>query len=119
MTMTALAIVLMMIGAVALAVIDKALSRESSQFPCAHPMMRWAIRLYALAVFNRAAVLTSWLCTGQGKTVGVDILFAAAAMALAHCMLLSLLLNAKLPSGMWSRLERRLQVAKRSSDQRL
>lgn len=119
MTLAVLTIAFLTIGAVALAVMDKALGPESGQFPCAHPLMQGALRLYAFALFNRAAVITSGLWTGSHAVVGIDVLFGAAAMATAHCVILYLLLQARLPAGVWPRLERRLRAEQRMSAQRL
>lgn len=107
MTMTHLVVLFLTAGAVALAVIDKALGQGHGAFPCTSRTMHWALRIYALATFNRAAVLVSGILTGHPREVELDIVFGAGAMCVTHVVLLALLLRSRLPHGGWDRLEAR------------
>lgn len=118
MELSVITVILLMTGAVALAIIDQALGSDSGRFPCAHPSMKWALRLYALALFNRAAVLTAAIVHGSHAMITLDILLGSAAMCTAHVVLLTLLLRSRLPAGVWPRLERRLSAERRAASQR-
>lgn len=115
MIFSVLVVAFLMIGAVSLAIIDKALSPNQGRYPCAHPVLHWLLRLYALAIFNGAAVMMVTLWSPSPVVVTPELFLGSMAMAATHVFLLGLLLQHRLPTGTWGRIQAVAENAKRRS----
>jgi hypothetical protein len=108
MTLEALTLLFLVVGALALVLIEMALSPESGRFPCSGPGLRWCLRLYAVAIFNRAAILFVGVYLKHAPvSVAIDIFLGAAGMCLTHVFICWRVLGSRLPVGVWARLQRR------------
>jgi len=113
MIATAFVAALITVSAVSVALIEKALGPDSNRFPCAHPLMRWTIRVYALALAYRAAAMVGSITHGEPIPITMDMIISAIAQCGTHGVLLVLLLRAGLPNGVWARFTARLARVQR------
>lgn len=110
----ALTVLFLLAGALSLILLDRALSPEEGRFPCASTGLSWALRVYALAIFNRAAVLFVALYIKHTTNVVVlDVFLGSAAMCATHLYILCRMLAARLPHGAWAQVQRRVLAHQR------
>lgn len=107
MIVSALSGILFVLAAAFLGVAEKALGPDINRFPCIGRRMRWALQIYTLSVFVRAVVILTSLAGPTPRVVHWDTLFMSICMCLAHGMLLNAILQQRLPSGLWIRLQAR------------
>lgn len=107
MIISTIAGILILLSAVFLGVTEKALGPDINRFPCINEKMRWTLRLYTLALFVRAVMILTSLSSSNPRIVHWDVLFTSACMCAAHGVLLKAILEQRLPSGLWVRLQAR------------
>ncbi|AKU43452.1 holin/antiholin [Caulobacter phage Sansa] len=113
MIVSVLAGVLILLSATFLGVAEKALGPDISRFPCINEPMRWVLRVYTLALFIRSVVILTSLTGPNPRLVPWDLVFCAAMMCAAHGVLLKAILEQRLPSGLWMRLQARQDRVRR------
>lgn len=104
-----------LIAAVSLGAVEKALGRGNERFPCVTDELIWAMRIYAAILFYRGAMILRYDYLGTLPLPTSDQMLGAAGIAAFHLLLFVQILRQRLPAGTWRRLQSRYEKTRRAA----
>lgn len=113
--MSALIGFFVLVGAVSLGLLERAMGPDMKRFPCVDDLTIWALRVYALSLAATAFNRIYMSSIGQPLDWNEWQLQAAFSMAFAHSVLAWQVLRQPLPNGMYAKLGARWQRARRGA----
>lgn len=106
--------IFLIIAAVSLGTMEVGFRPELRRFPCFDPVTRGIMVIHAVIAFARAATLFDGLSRGEPEAIAPSGVILACSMGIVYAAFLVKLVLMRQPAGVYERLMRRKDVAKKA-----